>query len=97
VAQRDAIFGGEFESPAVEHDIRQYRPTDAAEDLNYGVGHEGCGSNACAGPTAQEPIRCGHYWIEVCARDRSEHQNQYRQTKDRGHRIFEQLQAHIVG
>ena len=71
-------------------------PADATDALRHGVEPERRRGDAGAGASAQQPISRRHRGIEVCAGDRSEHQDQNGQSEHRGGRILEQLQSDVV-
>ena len=81
---------------AVEHHVGQHRAADATDALRHGVEPERRRGNAGASASAQQPISRRHRGIEVCAGDRSEHQDQNRQSEHGGGRILEQLQSDVV-
>ena len=96
MAGGDAVFGGDLEHLAVEHDVGQDRAEDAASGLSDGVGGDVAGTDPGPDATAQEPIRRRHHRVEVCPGDRPEQQDQHSQAKHRGGGVLQQLQSDVI-
>ena len=96
MAGGDAVFGGDLEHSAVEHDVGQDRADDAADDLGDRVGGDVADTDTRARPPAQQPIRCRHHRVEVRAGDRPEQQDQHRQAEHRGGGVLQELQSDVI-
>ena len=80
----------------VEHQVRQQRARDAADDLRHGVRADVGQAQPRAGTPAQEPVREGDDRVEMRTRDRTEQQDQHGQPQRRCGRVLQQLESHVV-
>jgi hypothetical protein len=75
---------GDLHSVEPEHGVGQQCPTDAAEDLDDGVGGQVGSGQAGTGAAADGPVDGGHDGVEVGTGHRSEQQDQHAEPEHGG-------------